>query len=137
MHKDFVTLAHTSLPTASLVTDQHLQHRLPFPSSAPASAVCLLAPSTAYVRYRAILAQFPEVENPSKRLPTVHQDVVHHIVTDGLLINCQYILGNLLFVDQGKQTSNRSKQTEFAVSTFKFAAHKRKLPFSVCSAFLT
>ena len=84
------TLAQHSPPTASLVTDAIPQHvpppTLPMASSAPpplrlARPVVVSRPLAA--SYAALLGQYPEVVNKSKRLPQVSHHVVHHIVTTG------------------------------------------------------
>ncbi len=97
----FATVAHPIPPRASVVTGFHQQYSSPglaasppaaSPSSTPPSASLLstsspspspcLASSTAS-SYRAILDEFPEVVNLSKRLLEVSHKVVHHIVTTG------------------------------------------------------
>jgi hypothetical protein len=75
----YPTLEHPSPPTASVVTGLHPQHRPPA-SPAPSSSS---APPSASDSYVAILVEFPEVVNASKRLPAFTHDVVHHIVTMG------------------------------------------------------
>ena len=89
--KTFPTMAQPSPPTASVVTGLHLQHTAtPLPVSAPQPQTTPAQLSRPASNYEALLADFPEVVNASKRLPAVHHDVVHHIVTTGPPVSAKF-----------------------------------------------
>ena len=65
-----------------------LHHRLSNNGSSP-SPLQVSAISSPAV-FSAILEEFPEVLNPSKQLPPVKHNVVHHIVTEGRPVTAKY-----------------------------------------------
>ncbi len=90
--RSLVTVAHPSPPRASVVTGLHQQYSSPqptvfspSPSSPSASPPSASPPSSSPMAsgYKAILDDFPEVVNVSKRLPEISHKVVHHIATTG------------------------------------------------------
>jgi hypothetical protein len=93
------TVAHPSLLRASVVTGFHQQYSSPQliasppsaspPSASPPSFSPGPASSTAS-SCKAILDDFSEVVNVSKRLPEISHKVVHHIVTTGTPIAAKF-----------------------------------------------
>ena len=89
----FSTLGQASPPTASVVTGLQPQHRLPAATTSTSTfSTSPAASSTSSTSscYKALLEEFPEVVNASKRLPAVDHDVVHHIVTSGPPISAKF-----------------------------------------------
>jgi hypothetical protein len=77
--------AHKATPPTVF---HHVTAAMPAHTAGSPSVAAL--PMTANGAYKKLLSEFPAVLNPSKQLPPVKHDVVHHIETDGRLVTAKY-----------------------------------------------